>query len=165
MVEAPLRCAAHPDVETRLRCGKCGKPICPQCMVQTPVGARCRDCARVRRIPTYEISGLYLLRAIGAGLGVAAASGLVWGLIRNFTLFGYFNILLALGVAWAVAEVLSVAVNRRRGSTLATIGALSVAVSYFLSYSFWSWGLHNVFNLWGILALVLGIVLVVSRLR
>ncbi len=35
-----MKCATHPEVDTNLRCGKCGKPICLRCLVQTPVGDR-----------------------------------------------------------------------------------------------------------------------------
>jgi hypothetical protein len=40
-------CARSPDVETDLRCGRCDVPICPSCLIQTPVGIRCPDCAEV----------------------------------------------------------------------------------------------------------------------
>ena len=46
-----LHCAAHPQVETYLRCGRCETPICPRCLIQTPVGSRCRDCAQIRKLP------------------------------------------------------------------------------------------------------------------
>ncbi|MBM4465197.1 MAG: hypothetical protein FJ014_06560, partial [Chloroflexi bacterium] len=32
-----IYCSFHPTVETRLRCNRCGAPICPRCAVQTPV--------------------------------------------------------------------------------------------------------------------------------
>ena len=76
-----MRCATHPEVETNLRCGKCGKPICPKCLVQTPVGARCSDCARLHKLPTYHVSTQYYLRAMGSGLGMAIACGVAWGII------------------------------------------------------------------------------------
>lgn len=40
-----IYCARHPKTETLLRCGRCGTPICPRCMVQSGVGIRCPDCA------------------------------------------------------------------------------------------------------------------------
>jgi len=48
MTEAPtpIYCANHPQVETSLRCNRCGKPICPKCAVSTPTGYRCRECVR-----------------------------------------------------------------------------------------------------------------------
>ena len=165
MAEPALRCATHPEVATNLRCGKCGKPICPKCMVETPVGARCRECAQLRRLPTYQVSWAYYLRAMGVGLGAAIACGLLWSLIRGILPFGYLNILLALGAGWAIAGVVGLAVNRKRGPGLALIGAGSVVAAYLVSFSLWSWGIHYIFSLWGILALILGVVVVVSRLR
>ena len=43
------RCANHPSVETLVSCANCGKPICPDCMVQAPVGIKCASCARMPR--------------------------------------------------------------------------------------------------------------------
>ena len=57
-----MKCAAHPDIETNLRCGKCGTPVCPKCMVPGPVGVRCPQCARATKLPTFKVSGRYYLR-------------------------------------------------------------------------------------------------------
>jgi len=57
-----MQCATHPNVETELACSRCGKAICARCLVHTPVGARCRECANVRRIPTYNVSTGILAR-------------------------------------------------------------------------------------------------------
>ena len=75
-----MKCALHPDVETNLRCGKCEKPICPRCMVQTPVGARCKECARLYKLPTYTVSKKYYLRAAFTAVGMAVACGVSMGL-------------------------------------------------------------------------------------
>lgn len=37
-------CYRHPDRETWVTCGRCGKPLCPDCMMHGPVGVRCREC-------------------------------------------------------------------------------------------------------------------------
>jgi membrane associated rhomboid family serine protease len=39
-------CYRHPNVETRVACSSCGRPICPDCMTPTPVGMRCPECSR-----------------------------------------------------------------------------------------------------------------------
>ena len=38
------RCYRHPDRETGIGCARCGRPICPQCMVGASVGFHCPDC-------------------------------------------------------------------------------------------------------------------------
>src|SRR3990170_8734083 len=101
-----MRCATHPSVETELSCGKCGKPICPQCLVHTPVGARCADCAAIRRLPTYDVPGILLLRGVGAGLGAALVAGAIWALLLGVPFIGF---LLALAVGYAVGETISLA--------------------------------------------------------
>src|SRR5436305_1984931 len=57
---AVTTCYRHHDRVTGASCTRCGKPICPDCMVQAPVGHHCPDCVRegnkgVRR-PTWQVS-------------------------------------------------------------------------------------------------------------
>ena len=162
-----MRCATHPDVETNLRCSKCGKPICPRCLVQTPVGARCPDCARVHRLPTYRVSIQYYLRAIGSGLGMGIVCGFVWGVIDWVVPFFSFNLLLAPAAGYAIGEVVSLSVNRKRGKGLAFIAGTAVAISYLITIFIFPGGLPaGLFNiLYHIVALALGIFVAVSRLR
>ena len=164
-----MRCATHTEVETSLRCAKCSKPICPKCMVQTPVGARCPDCARVYKLPTYSVSTQHYLKAAGTGLGMAVACGIVWGLVMGLVPFYYLNLLLAAGVGYAIGEVVSLSVNRKRGKGLAAIAGIAVVMGYLVSILF-PWGrsfpLFNMLYLvLDLLALALGIFVAVTRLR
>lgn len=160
-----MKCATHPAIETNLRCGKCGKPICPKCMVQTPVGARCQECAKLYKLPTYRVSARYYLRASGAALGMAIVCGVAWGVIGLLVPFLFLNFLLAAGVGYAIGEVVSLSVNRKRGTGLATIAGIAVAISYLVSLLL-PWGfIFGLFHILDLLALALGIFVAVTRLR
>jgi len=157
-----MKCATHPEIETNLRCSKCSKPICPECMVQTPVGARCQDCARLYKLPTYSVSTQYYLRAVGTGLGMAIVCGIIWGVVWGLVPILYLGLLLAPGVGYAIGEVISLAVNRKRGTGLAIVASLAVVISYLVSILS-PWGLS--FHLFDLLALALGIFVAITRLR
>ena len=161
-----MKCAAHPRVETNLKCGKCGKPICPRCMVQTPVGARCPDCAKLYKLPTYRVSTRYYLRAVGTALGMAVVCGVIWGMVGSFLPFFFLNLLLGPAVGYAIGEVVGLAVNRKRGKGLATVAGIAVAISYLVSI-FMPWGFPSgLFNIiLDLVAVALGIFVAVTRLR
>jgi len=128
--EGATFCARHPKVETYLRCGRCDTPICPRCLVQTPVGARCRDCANLRTLPTFDVSPVYFARGQAAALGSGIVVGLIWAfLIPPF--FGLFAIIfIGLGLGWAVSESVSLATNRKRGLGLQVSAVMGVMLAF-----------------------------------
>lgn len=161
-----MKCATHPEVETNLTCGRCERPICPKCMVQTPVGPRCPDCAGLKRLPTYQVLPRQYLIASGAGLGVAIATGFAWAYIPFSGYFFYFSLLIGLGVGYAIGEVISRSVNRKRGRSLQAIGGTCMVISYVISNLFPEVSSVTLFfSLSGLLALALGIIIAIIRLR
>jgi hypothetical protein len=114
-IPGPAQCARHRNVETYLRCGKCGTPICPKCLVHTPVGARCPDCARPARIARRGQTIPYFAGA-GAGFGVAAVAGAMMTFVP-----GGLLILPLLLTCFLVGEAVSAGSRRRGGRGLALV--------------------------------------------
>src|SRR5438874_12760441 len=116
-------CARHRNVETHLRCGKCGRPICPKCLVHTPVGARCPKCAaptplRTGRGPlTYALAGL-----VGSGVGM------VGGIVLAIVPFGALAILPLLLTGFLVGESIAATARRWYGSSLAVLAFVCAVV-------------------------------------
>lgn len=119
-----VKCVCGSGIETRLRCSRCGKPICYDCMVESPVGFRCRECSAGPRIAAYRTSGTLLLRSTALGLVVAIAAGFFWG---NFPSWGFF---MALLLGFGTVEAMSWAANYKRGNDLqaAAFGAIGVGL-------------------------------------
>jgi hypothetical protein len=167
-----MKCATHSDVETGLACGKCGTPICPKCLVETPVGARCRACANVRRLPTYSIKPVQYVKAVAAGLAIAIVVGVAWAWLRIAVQIPFFGLmtalLLAAGAAYAIAEVVSRVINRKRGVPLQVIASACFVLSYLVS-NVWISGnaltFFASFNLIDILIVIVGIAVCTARLR
>jgi membrane associated rhomboid family serine protease len=61
MVDTRMTCYRHPDRVTGASCTRCGRPICPDCMVQAAVGHHCPTCVRdgqsVVRQPRWRPTG------------------------------------------------------------------------------------------------------------
>ena len=118
-------CADHPDTETRLRCSRCGKPICPRCAVRTPVGMRCPDCAGTRAAVKANPAGV--LKAAAAGIVVATLAGVAWGFLPNWGF--YWALILGFGAVESMAHVL----RARQGLDLQLIALAIVSFGMVLS--------------------------------
>ncbi|MGE3960406.1 MAG: hypothetical protein AB7F65_01830 [Dehalococcoidia bacterium] len=137
-------CERHPGVETALECGRCGTPICPRCMIHTPGGIRCPDCAKLRRPPMYELAPLDYAKAIGVGVVLAGLLGFIGAILFPVGGFRGLFLLLALFVGSAVgglvAEVIHRVTNGKRGLPMQLIGAgtlvAALAVRMVLSGAF-----------------------------
>jgi len=135
-----LYCTVHPDRETTLRCNKCGRPMCPECAVQTPVGYRCRECVRGIQSGYYKATqnDYVTIFAVCAGLtGVAAA------IIAAINLGLLFTLILALPIGGAIAEGGLRLTNRRRGRQSAKIAAAGAVVGGLIG------GMAQVFLVYG----------------
>ncbi len=124
-----MRCYRHPNRETRVSCATCGRPICTECMVQTDVGIKCPDDARLPRgARAGAMKTSQILRSLLAGVVVA----LVGALVVYFVLpeIGFGRLILA-GLAGYGAGILIHRAGGRNGGPVAmTISGFAVALAF-----------------------------------
>jgi hypothetical protein len=130
MVVQVVQCARDPGVETALRCSRCETPICPRCLVQSPVGARCKDCARIMKNPLYKLSGGQLVRAVIAALVLGVVMGLIWLFVLLPFSYGFLSIFLGLGLSWVFTKAMDIATRRKRGPVVVTLAITGMLVAW-----------------------------------
>lgn len=136
--------------------------MCTQCLVQAPVGIRCRECGKAVRTPTFEVQPSYYARAVAAGAAIAIGGGLLWALVNSiFGRIPFLPSLVALGVGYAAGELISLSVNRKRGPGLTWIAGGSVVVAFLISWLI----LRFSFDVFGLLFIILGVFIAVQRVR
>jgi hypothetical protein len=137
-----MYCKIHPSVETNVSCSNCGDPICPDCMVFTPVGAKCPGCASMPKSALIRVKPERLLLTALAGPAAAAAGGYVFGLLISMITF--FAFIVAFGLGMGVGEVVSWSSGRYHGTRLAAWAAICGAFGIlfpFLLVGFTSYGI------------------------
>lgn len=76
----PEYCYRHPNVETGVHCTRCGRPICPECMIPAPVGHQCPGCVNdarreFRQGPGRRIAAANIRRRASATTALLALIG------------------------------------------------------------------------------------------
>ena len=157
-------CYRHTGTETALRCGSCDRPICVKCVVQHPVGIRCQECARVRKIPVLDVTPSYYARAVAAAVGVGVVFVLfvvgVSLLPLGFLGF-YLRMFVLAGFGYVTGMAVSQAVNKKRGRGLQWVAGSSVVVAAILVAPWLGLGV----GLFGLASLGIATYLAVSQLR
>jgi hypothetical protein len=125
----PVPCANHPNVETGVRCSDCGKPICPDCMVQSAVGIKCRDCARLPRSARVTLKPDRAAKAVLVSLGLGTVIGLLLG-GAGTTGIGFFSFIVAFIVGLAIGRAVLWASGRYRSEATAWIAVAGAAWAY-----------------------------------
>jgi membrane associated rhomboid family serine protease len=159
----PATCYRHPDREAHIRCVRCNRRICPDCMIDASVGFQCPECVRegnqgVRRartvfggrvsdagLVTKVLIGLnalaFLVQQVSqtftlrfADLPVAVASGEQYRLLTSAFLHGnLLHIALNMYALYLFGPPLEVALGRLRFIALYILSALGGSA---LSYAF-----------------------------
>ena len=142
-LNTPTYCANHPNVETSLRCNKCGKPICAKCAIRTPTGYRCKECVR-GQLKIFDTAQWYdyVLGFITAGiLGLLAS--LLALFVSGLSFIGWILIIIGAPTAGVViAEGVRLVIKKRRSRALfitiaaaMVLGALPVIIFNLVSFN------------------------------
>jgi hypothetical protein len=129
-----LHCVNHPNVETYLRCNKCGRPICTKCAVRTPVGYRCKSCIDAHQEIFYaDFRSIYYVVAGAVALLLSVPAG--WLIPR----LGWYAVILGPLAGMAIAEIVRWAIRRRRGkyTWVVVCGCIIVGSLPVLPLSLW----------------------------
>ena len=125
MSEQLTYCEVHPDRETSLRCNKCGRLMCPDCAVPTPVGYRCKQCVRKHEDKFFSAgqSDYVIIASL-----CAVASAIAAAIVLQIGIPALFLIFIAIPLGGGIAELALRLTQRRRGRQSANIAAASVVI-------------------------------------
>ena len=124
-----MRCYRHPDMETRVSCATCVRPICTECMVQTEVGIKCPDDARLPRGARAGVmKGGQVTRSLLAGIAVA----LLGAVIVYYVLpqIGFGRLILSALAGWGAGTLIHRAGGRNGGPLAMAISGVAVALAF-----------------------------------
>ncbi len=141
-------CYRHPGRESGVRCRRCERPICPDCMITAPVGFQCRECVRqappvqslrslaTRPVVTYAliaVSVAAFVPSLGAGAGPgsnplavdfalygpAVAAGEWWRLVTSgFLHYGFIHLAFNMIILVQLGAMLEPTLGRLRFGVL-----------------------------------------------
>ena len=144
---------------TLVRCGRCGAPFCLRCLIDTPVGKKCRPCADSRTHLSKSAPG-----SVVAAFVVALAAAFLGAVLLSQIKI----LLLAAPFGYVVAEAALRAGKRSRSLAMqiavgvATLAGSLLGSAIILEDSGISWQLPG---MWDAVIAVFGTMVAVSRVR
>ena len=118
-------------IETELRCQKCNNLICYECITETPVGYRCKECVSFNVPPMYKIP----IHLVISSLAIGILSGMIIGIIVSLlipvsSLFSLFTLASAAFVAllssYIIFSILNYITNGKRGKKIQIVSLISM---------------------------------------
>ena len=161
--EQSQTCHWHPAVATGLSCSQCRRAICTECMVQAPVGIRCRECGRPVPLPTFDVRPANYAKATAVAAVIGVLGVILWLTLIFFTGTRFIaSLVTPLVVGYAAGEIISRVVNLKRSRGLMYIAGGTVVLSSLVAMIL-TGGL--VLSLWSLLALIGGVLIAIGRVR
>jgi membrane associated rhomboid family serine protease len=141
---APV-CYRHPTRETYIRCNRCDRPICPECMVSASVGFQCPECVNEGRRSARQVRTVF-------GGKVYQRPGLVTTVLVGFCVAAYL-VQVAVPSTTGRFEMFGLAVASGEWWRLLTAGFLHLSL------------VHIGFNMWGLWVLGRPLEAMLGRVR
>ena len=173
-VETGMRCARHSKEVTGVSCASCGTPICTKCMIPTPVGMKCRTCAKGKNTSLTQVRpGREALAAVTALMAGGVASVITHiGFLMIFVsiAFGYFAgsmILKASGMKRGLKMELITGIGMVVGGVAFKVlpGILLAGPIAKVHYTAITFGIGSLMDLWFWLGLGIATSCAVSKIR
>ena len=134
--EEVVYCANHPDVETLLRCNRCGKPICLKCAQLTDVGYRCNECIRGVQDKYFNAKQGDNAIAFVVALLVTAVTVPIASILFRIFPFWFISIIIAVMIGGAAGGILTQiirrAIDRRRSRQMRYVALAGIGVGILL---------------------------------
>jgi MFS family permease len=169
-------CLRHPEVASNLRCGRCGDLICPQCMVQSPVGARCPECSSIGEAPIFRSTsmemartiGLAVIGAIGFGIAFALLAWVLWQLPFNFKIGSVAVGMVIAATGMPIGEFIRRAGKYKLDKRLRIVAALTVMSSWIVGQvvaNFLNLPITLFTNIIAVIGLGIGVYIAMNRVK
>lgn len=115
--------------DSRLSCMECNQPICANCMIQCPVGFRCKTCVGSVKNPSGSTSPL----SVPKTLGMVTAVGCAGGWVMPFISVPYLSCFICFFLGLFAGRWLATVIDYKLGAKVGTIVVFGILIGLSLS--------------------------------
>ena len=138
--------------------------ICIKCVIHTPTGIKCKNCANLKKIPTFEITPVYFIRGIISIMITLTLFTIGLYFLNSYIISGVFiNLLAIIVLGFLIGQTLSFSVNYKRGKFLKLIAVISFITGIILIIVINKLLLINLFSIYGAASIIIGTYLSVDK--
>ena len=157
-------CYKHKSETTNLSCATCDYSICIKCVIHTPTGIKCKNCANLKKIPTFEITPVFFIRGIISITITLTLFTIGLYFLNSYIISGVFiNLLAIIVLGFLIGQTLSLSVNYKRGKLLKLISVISFIIGIILIIVINKSMLNNLFSIFGAASIIIGAYLSVDK--